>query len=275
MPVVDCDLRYTIDTSTVLIKGTGECDGDVVGLHYTVTDACGRSASCVQKVTLRIPLPEVQCPEDATVECDEDIKPGTPSVKTYCNQTYTITHAGPALSKGRPNCPGAAYTITYTVKDDCDRKVSCTQHFVINNAAPTIKCPPDRTVECKEDIREEMPQGEVACGGGDVTFDGPHLESGKDNCPNAVYTITYTIEDTCARSASCVQRWRLSGDDLVVKCPDDTIVRSKEDIVPSAVYATTSCDVEAYVEHDPPSDIRHGWQTRCSIYILLQNHRCR
>ncbi|HJW30415.1 MAG TPA: hypothetical protein VJ508_14385, partial [Saprospiraceae bacterium] len=109
-----------------------------------------------------------------------------------------------------------------------------------------------RTVECKEDIKEEQPQAVAACNLGAVYFDGPYLESGKDNCPNAVYTITYTVEDTCGRSASCIQRWRLTGDDLVVKCPNDTIVRSKDDIVPSAVFATTSCDVDAQVENDPP-----------------------
>ncbi|HJW29443.1 MAG TPA: hypothetical protein VJ508_09335, partial [Saprospiraceae bacterium] len=194
VPLVDCDLNYTVDTTVVEIKGSGECDGNILGFIYTVTDECGRSASCLQQFTLRIPLPVVKCAPDEVVDCEDNIRVTNPTVTMHCDQTYAVQSLGPVLTKGLPNCPGAEYTITYTVTDDCERQVTCTQYFNIENSPPTITCPPDRTVECKEDIKEEDPQAVAACNLGAVYFDGPYLESGKDNCPNAVYTITYTVE---------------------------------------------------------------------------------
>ena len=47
----------------------GELDGDTYTITYTVTDACGRIATCDQLFTIDSDEPTVTCPSDATVKC--------------------------------------------------------------------------------------------------------------------------------------------------------------------------------------------------------------
>ncbi len=270
VPVVSCDLNYEVTyTDPVLISGLEDCDGARYKMTFTVTDECGRTASCDQLFKIRIPPTEVICEGDKVVECEKDITPTSPKVTTYCDLKYQVDQQGPVLVKGKKDCPSAEYTITYTVTDECKRKVVCTQRFTIDNLPPTITCPPDRTVQCEEDIVDEDVLVATSCGDDGGTVLGPVLVSGIAGCPNAVYIITYTITDLCGRKAECDQRFTLSGDDLQVVCPHDTVISSKADIVPAEIYASTSCDVDADVDVSGPTLISGTDDQFGAVYEII------
>lgn len=270
VPAVSCDLEYEVTyTEPALVSGIEDCDGSRYKMVFTVTDECGRSSSCEQFFSIRIPATEMTCPPDQTVECSQDIHAGTPVVKTHCDLTYSVTHTGPVLERGKPDCPGAVYKIEYTVTDECKRVSRCTQTFTIDNQPPSITCPPDRIVECEEDIKSEEVMVFTSCGDDDGIVTGPTLISGIPGCPNAVYEMNYSITDNCGRTAECTQRFTISGSDLQVNCPRDTTVKSRSDIRPYAIYAITSCDVDATYEVDGPRLISGADDQPGAVYEII------
>ncbi len=244
VPLISCDLDYDLEYSELYhISGEEGCDGSVYGVTYTVTDACGRTAQCSQKITFHIPLPVIGCKILTAVDCENDIVYTPPEVKVFCDQAYHLTHDKPVLKKGIKNCPGAIYSITSHLEDDCDRTLSCEQLFEIAHSSLTITCPPDKIVHCVNDIIDEKVEVSNECAETRVDFTGPELESGKAGCANSVYTLTYNVTDVCGRKAHCVQRFRITGDELEVTCPPDITVMSKSEIHADDLNlkVTTSC----------------------------------
>ncbi len=254
VPVVSCDLTYSFDSDEpVLVSapGTENCDGARYAFNIVVIDECNRKAECKWYITIRVPEPEITCPPDMTIECEDEVVEGTPTVKTYCNQTYTVkTEIG--IVSGLPNCPGTVYGIAYIITDECKREFECVQLFTVSNAAPKIECPPDLTVECFEDIIGESVVTEEVCEDG-VLASTLDVESGVEGCPGAVYVLTYTLIDSCGRVAQCEQRFTLQDQPLEITCHPDTIVSSVKDIVPGTVTVTSpGCDLEDEVTHTAP-----------------------
>ena len=248
-----CDMPYTITTSGPhLVFGQDECDGARYEIVYTVTDECGRSASCTQKWTLDNHGPTIVCPPDAVVECEDNIFPGTPVVNVSCGLHYDVTTSGPHLVFGQKDCYDAKYEIVYTITDECGRSASCTQTFTIENEGPWITCPPDAVVECYEDITVGTPSVTTSCGlGYTVTTSGPHLIFGRDNCDNARYELIYTVTDDCGRTNSCKQRFTIDNEGPTVVCPPDQIVDCFADIVPGTPTVYTSCGLTYTVSNSP------------------------
>ncbi|MDB4438789.1 SpaA isopeptide-forming pilin-related protein [bacterium] len=240
-----CGVHTTVTTTgPTLVSGTAECHGATYQLTYTVTDVCGRSASCVQIFTLDNEGPSITCPADATVTCAYDIIVGTPFVTSSCNLGNVVTTSGPTLVYGNADCHGSSYELVYTVTDACGRSASCTQTFTIVNDGPTITCPHDVTVECVYDISVGTPSVTSSCNLGTVvTTSGPTLTHGVDNCAGASYVITYTVIDICGRSASCNQTFTIENDPLTIVCPIDATVECENDIKLGTPIVTTSCNM--------------------------------
>ena len=238
-----CGIATTITTSEPrLLTGTANCDGATYSLNYTVTDACGRTASCVQIFTIDNDGPTIVCPADEVITCAADIQVGTPSVSSSCGLTFNYTSNGPTLVSGTADCDGAVYEIVYTAQDECGRTSSCTQTFTVSNDGPTIVCPIDEMVECVGDIQEGTPIVTSSCGvATTVQTSGPVLVSGMDNCTDATYEITYTVTDACGRTASCVQSFLIVNDVPTITCPIDATVQCVDDIMVGTPIVTTSC----------------------------------
>ena len=254
-----CYLGYNVTTTGPhLVYGQADCPGAKYEIVYTVTDDCGRKASCTQKFTIHNDPPTIICPPDQTVECYDDIFVGIPTVSTSCYLGYVVTTTGPALVHGQDDCPGAKYEIVYTVTDDCGRKASCTQTFTIHNDPPTIICPPDKTVECYDDIHVGIPTVSTSCYlGYNVTTSGPHLVHGQDDCPGAKYEIVYTVTDDCGRKASCTQTFTIHNDPPTIICPPNEIVECYDDIHVGIPTVTTSCYLGYVVTTTGPTLV-HG-----------------
>jgi 3'-phosphoadenosine 5'-phosphosulfate sulfotransferase (PAPS reductase)/FAD synthetase len=233
---------------------------------YTITDQCGRTASCTQVFTIDNAAPTITCAADATVECYEDIQAlvdaavlafnGGTDVTIACDLTWNVVGVvDPKIDNCTPS-----YDVVYTITDQCGRTAICTQVFTIDNAAPTITCPADATVECYEDIQAIVDAAVLAFNGGtdvtiacDLTWNVVGVVDPKiDNCTSS-YDVVYTGTDQCGRTASCTQVFTIDNAAPTITCPVDATVECYEDIqglVDAAVLAfnggadvTIACDL--------------------------------
>ncbi len=249
-----CGMEPDLEVSDpVLISGIPECGLSEYIVTYTITDECGRTASCDQLFTL-IDLPvEVDCPEDRVVACKEDISTELPVVRTACPVAYTLDHSGPDLVQGTDNCPGAVYEIRYQYRDACGGEKLCIQRFTIENDPPEIACPPDRIVESVDDIEVDPALVDLACDlDYDLSFDWPVLVSGTANCPDAVYEVTHRLEDVCGRIAECVQSFTISNAEPEITCPPGVTITCAADIVAEMPDYKVSAGLDYTLDNSQP-----------------------
>ncbi len=240
-----CDLGANISTlGPTLASGDADCPGATYEIEYTVTDDCGRMASCTQTFTIDNAGPTITCPADEVVTCAADIVASTPTFTTSCGLGGSVAVSGLNLVSGTADCPGATYEIEYIVTDDCGRTANCIQTFTIDNVGPGITCPANATVACSADILVDPANASftTSCGlGANVTVSTPVI-TGDADCPGTTYTYTYTVEDACGRTASCNQVFTIDNDEpMITTCPEDCPVACASDIRPGTPEFTTSC----------------------------------
>ena len=259
--VTACTLGSNVVISGPVTAGDPDCPETILEYTYTVTDDCGRMASCIQTFTIRNDAPIITCPADVTVACAADIVVATTdaTVVTSCGIGFNVGITGPKIIGGNPDCPETEYRYHYTVIDDCGRQALCTRSFFIENTGPTITCPADMTVECASDIivDPDLVSFTTSCDmDADITAAGPVLVDGNDGCNGAVYSVTYFIRDNCGRTGQCVQRWSLvnSGDPVILECPPTRIAECVADIEDesNAVKALVICDADYSVTASAP-----------------------
>ncbi len=241
-----CQLRA--DTSTygpLLTTGTNNCPDAVYEMEYFVEDTCGREARCVQQITIENDPPTITCPDDQIVECLKDIRPGNYKVTVSCDPDtiIEISDPYPVQGQGASECPGDVYEIKYKVTDGCGRSDSCFQRFTIDNAAPTITCPPDEEVDCEADINTGLPVYTISCElKEDLVISDPILKSGKKDCPGAEYIVTYQVTDECGRMASCEQKFTIRDQPIQADCPPDRVVECEKDIAQEPPALSKICE---------------------------------
>ena len=268
---VACGLGYDIKiTDPKLIIGIMNCVGSVYSVTYTITDACGRSASCEQLFTILNPDLLIKCPPDRTVLCAKDIKEEKPVVTIACKLNYTITAGPPVHVSGKEDCPGAKYTITYIVKDACGRVKECIQTFTIKNPDPEYVCPQsDTEVQCYEEIKVKEPMSVVSCGlKYQMIATGPKLVSGMEKCDGARYVIHYVLTDECGRKAECDQFFVLRIPPTTIACPQTRTVECEGDIKAEMPLVVTYCDITYTLTTDPPVLDKGKRNCPGAIYLL-------
>ncbi len=242
---VPCDINYDLQISDVQSTGTGgdPCFSSNFFITYTVTDDCGRTASCTQSFQVLDSGPTITCPPDATVECYSDIEPGTPTTNSNCGNT-TFTASGIVADDiySDSQCSGDIYYIRYTATDDCGRTATCNQRFTLQNNGPTITCPADMTVECIFfDNENILPTYETFCDYDATLTPGDVITTGELNCPGYSITYPYTVEDECGRTASCSFTCTIENDAPVITCPADLTVECADDVIPGTPTAVLAC----------------------------------
>ncbi len=243
-----CTLGSNVVLSGPVIVGDPDCPGTTHTYTYTLTDDCGRTASCTQVFTIQNDPPTITCPADMTVECSADIvvDPADAVVVTSCTLGSTTVLSGP-VQVGQTDCPGTTYTYTYTATDDCGRVVSCQQVFTIQNLAPIIVCPADEVVTCFEDIVADPTNLMVttACGMDFFAYvKQPLITGGIPGCDGTVYTYIYKVTDACGRVSECQQQFLIQNDAPTVTVPAGGTVDCFADILVSPNDATVVADCE-------------------------------
>ena len=169
---VDCDnvpgipsaLQYTNnETGVCAIAGFAqpsqsgsynECGGLIVFL-WQFTDACGRTISHNQNVTVDPAPPAVflNPPSATTLDCSA--VPNTLPTLSYTNNdtgACSIDGFVTAIQSGFYDACGGNITYTWTFTDDCNRSISHAQNVIVTPASDPMftNLPPDITINCGE-----------------------------------------------------------------------------------------------------------------------------
>jgi len=223
-----CDLGFDIMVSDpVLIDGQGSCNLTQYEVTYTVTDDCERSESDVQIVTcVNDGLQVEETPPNTTVECYDDIVPDPWAIEFFspCSSDVFIQVTPPTQLCCTEDCPGAEYSVIYTITNDCGDEEIVEQIFTIDNEGPTIiSCGEDEEVESEEDIVVSVDdvEYETACGVECEVTVVSEPEIVDNGCDGTDYIYTYSVTDDCGRTATCERIFTIPNNDPDCLLDDD------------------------------------------------------
>jgi len=96
--------------------------------------------------------PDITCPADVIIECDESTDPsntGEATATDNCDGSPTVT---PSDVESNGTCPQQkSITRTWKAEDDCGNESTCVQTIKVRDTTdPVITCPADVTIECDE-----------------------------------------------------------------------------------------------------------------------------
>lgn len=139
----ECDGILTPDASDVVTPG--DCPQEsTIARTWTASDACLNPASCVQTIEVADTTPpEITCPPDVTIECDESTDPsntGSATATDNCDDGLPAPAFSDSVTPG--DCP-QEYVIArrWTSADACGNTASCVQTIkVVDTTAPVIAC---------------------------------------------------------------------------------------------------------------------------------------
>ncbi len=231
-PAQDLEIHYADNLAGLTdCMGTGE-----ILRNWTVLDACGNLSSCTQTITVSdANAPEISCPADAIVSCEDDLSTaalGTATAVDDCTPAQMIAIVHEDNTGTLPGCNGTGILVrTWSATDACGNEANCTQTIQVRDeTAPEIQCPASLTFDCAEDLSpEEIGFALVSdnCSPGDVislTFSDD--DSGLTGCNGTGNKYrTWTAIDLCGNAASCVQTMTIvdtNGPDLT--CPENAQV---------------------------------------------------
>lgn len=149
---VKCD-ESTDPSNTGQATATSECGIDNIGFSdkvtpgacpqektitrtWTATDVNGKTASCVQIITVVDTTPPViTCPADVTLKCGSSTDPsntGTATATDNCDPSPSITFSDQVSGSGDCTKETVTITRTWVATDACGNSSSCTQKIIVN-----------------------------------------------------------------------------------------------------------------------------------------------
>lgn len=274
--ITGCDYNLELGVGDLEFLSMGTtCDGlDQYQIEYTATSVCNQQSNCTQNVYVVNACngPSITCPPDRTITCVEDIIIEDPVVDSPCGgDDWSVQ--GPILVSGEIGCSDAVYECIFSVTDDCDNTVTCTQLWTLNVSAPIITCPVDVTLE----YIDAFTPGDVAvsgCSFGVVTTpSSPVLVYDGKSCDHDIYEVVYTTIDGCGGSQTCTQKIFVESTDVCappsIACPADRTVTCFADIVIEVPMISAPCGGGA-VSVDGPTLIS-GEGCVGSVYECVYN----
>ena len=238
-PVFDDNCPSSTFTYVDEISALTQCSGTgVVTRTWTVKDACDNLASCIQLITIQeVTNPTIICPADIVVEFNADcsldttlVDIGAPFIDDNC--PGSVFQYEDDLS-GLTGCGGSgSFVRTFTVTDACGNTSTCAQTVTVEiNVAPSITCPANVTVQLDAMCAMDTTTADIGLpifnGGCNVnTINYVDDVIGLTDCGGTgIFTRTFTIDDGCGNTSSCVQE--VVVEDMVnpsITCPEDITV---------------------------------------------------
>jgi len=132
----------TSPTPTLMVNTSNGCNV-ICNVILTVTDEAGCSDTCETTVTIQDTMPpDIICPDDRTIECDESSDPGNTgeSIATDDCDPNPIINFADVITPG--DCTnGETITRTWTATDYCGNSSSCVQTIeVVDTTKPNCQC---------------------------------------------------------------------------------------------------------------------------------------
>ncbi|MEO6131142.1 MAG: T9SS type A sorting domain-containing protein, partial [Saprospiraceae bacterium] len=246
----NCDVTPTITFSDVIVGAA--CPQEMtITRTWMAIDACGNSSVCTQTIFVNdSAAPSISCPDDISILCTDSTLPGftgTATASDNCDLSPMVTFNDVIL----PGLCPQEQTIqrTWTASDDCGNNATCLQTISVDdNAAPTIACPANVTIQCSASTLPENTGTATAtdnCTGSPVITFSDVTVAGA--CPQQ-YTITrtWTVSDGCGNTASCTQTIVI--DDSIaptITCPPNVTIECNSSTLPpitGTATATDNCD---------------------------------
>ncbi len=220
-------------------------DSYIITRTWTASDPCGNTAQCVQTITVvDTQAPEMICPENVTIECDESTDPsntGTPLAVDNCTTlgdlTVTFSDASTQTASG---CGQYQYTITrtWTATDACGNASNCIQTIeVVDTTPPDIVCPANVTLDCTDSTDPDnagmaTSPGDNCSTAGEINISSTDVVSQANGaCATRTITRTWVATDACGNSSSCVQTINVTDTTApTVTCPPGEILTCNESL---------------------------------------------
>ncbi len=216
-----------ISTVTYIDVATGNCP-IVVTRRWTVSDACGNTATCNQTINITDTTPPTASnPAPTSVQCIADIPAPDPLVVTTeaDNCSTPIVTLLSNTNNGGAGCAASPYIATriYRVTDACGNTVNVTHTLTaIDNTAPVIiTCAVSRIIDgCNTSAILNPPFSATTATSSESVFEtSPNNGNTSDNC--GISSVTYrdvavgscpivvtrrwTVSDACGNTATCNQ----------------------------------------------------------------------
>ncbi len=192
-------------------------------------------------------LPEITCPMDVTVSCEDSTDPmdtGMATTVDICGTPPAITFSD-VSTQGTAGCAQYSYTITrtFTATDAVGNTAVCDQVITVEDTtAPMITCPMDVSGSCTDSTLPTdtgmatatdncSAESEIIITSSDVTTQTP------DGCGANTFSIvrTFTATDACGNTATCVQNISIADSEgPMITCPADQTLDCDTDPLPIA-----------------------------------------
>jgi hypothetical protein len=237
------------------LAGLNQCGGTGVLVRtWTAEDACGKTATCTQRITLTDnTAPVITCPGDITIGCDKGVDPSVTGMATafdLCSPAGDVELTYIDQITGSINCQGSGQVRrTWVATDACGNTSTCIQNIQVTAiAGPTITCPPDKTISCSDSRNPNStgrPTGSTSCSlPGELVYTYTDNTTGLVGCNGTgILVRTWRVTDPCGLSATCTQI--LTIQDVtppVVNCPANVSVSCNTSTAPSVTGTATATD---------------------------------
>jgi hypothetical protein len=231
-----------------------ECGGtERILREWTVTDACGESALCVQTIDIVDTLPPVLTvvPQDQFAECMDDVLIAEVTADDVCGAATVETNVSMSGS-----CP-TIISVTFTATDECGNSATNGYTITVNDTTDPelVGVPDDASYECSTDVPAPAQVTATDNCDGALTPDFDEQSDGQ-SCPETI-TRTWTATDACGNSVSESQTITVNDttDPELAGVPDDASYHCRADVpAPADVTATDNCDGALTPEFDEQSD---------------------
>ncbi len=216
---------------------SGDSCERVITRTWTATDACENASSCVQTIVIYdTTAPTITCESDVELECGTLFEFNEPVYSDNCNDV-TLTFVDFIIDGICVNGFGRTWIAT----DACGNESSCSQAVTfVDTTAPVITCPADVAHECDDST---VAYGEATATDNchAVEIDFSDVVTG-DSC-ETVITRTWTADDGCGNTSSCVQTITISDTTApVITCPADVSHECDELVEYGSATATDNCN---------------------------------
>ena len=226
----------------------GECAGSyVIEREWSAPNGCGGFASCTQTITVTdMAGPDIDCPPDITVDCDDSTDPadtGTATATDDCSGA-TVDYSD-SVDQPDPDCAARTITRTWTAVDGCGNPSSCDQIITVTDTTdPDIDCPADVTVDCGDSTDPADTGTPTASDCSDVTFGHTDSVDQPDpDCATRTITRTWTATDGCGNSSSCDQIITVTDSTPPdIDCPANVTVDCGDSTDPADTGTATATD---------------------------------
>jgi hypothetical protein len=212
---------------------------------WTATDEAGNTVQCVQQImVLDEVAPELVCPPDLTIACDESVDPsvtGSPQVVDNCTDADAIE------VEYSDDISGEVINRTWVASDAYGNQSSCVQVIsMVDDISPVINCPDEISISCDGSTDPSI-TGNPTVSDNCTTEDEILIEYSDEFLEKSI-NRTWMATDEYGNMASCTQKINLLDEESpLITCPSAATVSCEQSYDPEATgeaFATDNCTLD-------------------------------